>query len=110
MKTTKQIETLEFAQAYVASETGRLGKLALTLARIMKGYEPLLGDAGPGNTHGDNLQIRAYAAFVAEQIISILYNPMMSDEDRHKWRIYLSETYLSDPEIVAWKDLLRGII
>jgi hypothetical protein len=110
MKTPKQVETIEFARAHVQAEIDRIGSLCSTLARIMKGYEPLLGDAGPGNTHRDNIEIRAYAEFVAEQVRVVLYGPMLTDSDRSKWREHLLEMYFNDPEIIAWKDLLKGIV
>jgi hypothetical protein len=110
MKTPKQLETIEIAKAHVISELNRLDELAGKLVKIMKGYEPLLGDSGPGNTHGDNMEIRAYAKFVAGQIMNILYNPLMSNEDITKWRLHLYETYFNDKDIVAWCDVLSGIV
>jgi len=110
MKTPKQVETVEFAKAHVDSELNRIDELASKLVKVMKGHEPLLGDAGPGNTHGDNMEIRSYAKFIAEQIRVILYNPLMSTEDIVKWRIHLYETHFKDPEIRAWRDVLGGIV
>jgi hypothetical protein len=110
MKTPKQIETVEFAKAYLMAELDKLDDLAKILVKIMNGHEPLLGDSGPGNTHGDNLEIRAYGKLVADQIRLLIYSPLMSNDERTKWRIHLYETYFSDREIVAWRDLLSGII
>lgn len=110
MKTPKQRETLEFAKGYLFDELDKLDHLASTLKKIMiNGHAPLLGENGPGNTHGDNMEIRAYGKLVADQIRLLLYSPMMSTEERTKWRIHLTESYFNDPEIVAWRDLLSGI-
>ena len=112
MKTPKQLETVELAKAYVKSELDRLPDLAGKLVQIMKSYEPLLGKDGHGNTHEDNMEIRAYAKFVADQIRIILYNPLISEDvyDVYTLRDHLYETYFKDPEIVAWRDILGGII
>lgn len=110
MKTPKQLQTLEFAKTYYTEQVERLDAMAATLKRIMiDGHAPLLGKDGPGNTHGDNLEIRAYAKLIADQMRAVLYSDMMSAEALTIWRQHLHETYFKDLEIVAWRDLLSGI-
>ena len=110
MKTSKQIKVLEFAQLHIQEEIAKLDTLTIKLLTVIDGYEPLLGHTGPGNTHGDNMEIRKYAKFIADQIKHILYNADMSNEERDNKRDYLYEQYFKDADIKVWKDILYGII
>jgi hypothetical protein len=110
MKTPKQVEVVQLAKAHLQSEIQRLDSLAELLIKIMNGYEPLLGDAGPGNTHGDNMQIRAYATFVAGQMSVILYNTGMTTNQIQDKRNYLYETYFKNVDFKQWRDVVRNIV
>lgn len=110
MMTQKQLNVKMLVEEHIRQEIDRLDELSTILVTIMKGYEPLLGSDGPGNTHGDNMVIMQYGMFVSKQISNIIYNTFIPREQRDEIRTHLYNKYFNDPEIIAWKHLLSGII
>jgi hypothetical protein len=68
MKTQKQLETIRIGNKYLAVEIDKLDELVENVLTISNAYEPLLGDSGPGNTHGDNMEVMWYGKHIMNRI------------------------------------------